>query len=83
MITKNDSRKMLTKRMTYIKVTKWKNDNTPIEHEKMIANKMAVKRIMKKNIVTAKNYTLTLFYTPYGWTAMHWLWKITQQNNMK
>ncbi len=26
---------------------------------------------------------LTLSYTPYGWTAMHWLWKITQQNIMK
>ncbi len=26
---------------------------------------------------------LTLFYTLYGWTAMHWLWKITQQYIMR
>jgi hypothetical protein len=26
---------------------------------------------------------LTLFYTPYGWITMRWLWKITQQNFVK
>ncbi len=35
-----------------------------------------------KNIQEVSS-TLTLFYTPYGWTAMHGLGRITQQNIMK